>query len=165
MIRKATINDINSIMKVKIEAVNVMKQDNNDQWDDEYPSKEMFINDINSNELYVYEIENEIAGVMCITTKEDDEYKPVNWSVTGKHFIVHRLAIADKFRKNGIAMKLLSYAETLGKENDILIIKLDTFSKNKRAQNLFVKMGYNYVSDIHFPRKKEPYHCYEKIIN
>jgi ribosomal protein S18 acetylase RimI-like enzyme len=165
MIRKATIEDINSIMRIKSEAVNVMNEDNNDQWNNNYPSKEMFINDINSDELYVYEIDEEIAGIICITTKEDEEYKSVNWSATGKQFIVHRLAISDKFRKNGIAMKLLNYAEDLGRKQYISIIKLDTFSKNRRAQNLFTKMGYNYVSDINFPRKKEPYHCYEKVLN
>lgn len=165
MIRRAKIEDINSIMRIKREAINVMKQDNNDQWNDVYPSKEMFISDINSNELYVYEIDDVIAGVICITTKEDEEYKAVNWSVAGNQFIVHRLAISDKFRKNGIAMKLLNFAEDLGRKNNISIVKLDTFSKNKRAQNLFTKMGYKYISDIHFSRKKEPYHCYEKVLN
>ena len=62
MIRKAKLSDLESIMDIINETVKEMKSYGNDQWDDNYPNKETFINDIKNERLYVCEEDNNIKG-------------------------------------------------------------------------------------------------------
>ena len=73
MIRKAKLSDLDRIMEIISEAVAEMKSYGNTQWDENYPSNETFITDINNNSLYVYEEDNLIKGLVCIDTDEDEE--------------------------------------------------------------------------------------------
>ena len=55
MIRKAKLSDLEDIMDIINETIKEMKLYGNDQWDDNYPNKETFINDIKNESLYVCE--------------------------------------------------------------------------------------------------------------
>ena len=46
MIRKAKISDVGTIMTIINETVKEMKSYGNNQWDENYPNSETFINDI-----------------------------------------------------------------------------------------------------------------------
>ena len=76
MIRLASINDIDTIMSIIKEIQKEMKLENNPQWneEDDYPSKDKFLLNIENNAFYVYEIENEIKGFISIT-KDEGEYE------------------------------------------------------------------------------------------
>ena len=56
MIRLARINDLDTIMSIIKEIQKEMKLENNPQWneEDDYPSKDKFLLDIENNSLYVY---------------------------------------------------------------------------------------------------------------
>ena len=68
MIRLATNNDLENIMKIIKEIKLEMQQLNNPQWSekDDYPNEEIFKDDIYYNTLYVLEEENTIKGLICI---------------------------------------------------------------------------------------------------
>ena len=54
MIRKANKNDLSSILNIVEEAKTIMKQDNNNQWDEHYPLEEHFEEDIEKDTLFVF---------------------------------------------------------------------------------------------------------------
>ena len=56
MIRLATKNDLLSITQLVKEAKQIMEEFNNNQWDDEYPAKEHFEEDIENKTLYVLDV-------------------------------------------------------------------------------------------------------------
>lgn len=165
MIRQATIGDIKEIMEIKNQAVTLMKQDDNDQWDENYPSKESFITYINRKEVYVVIIEETLVGMIVITTLQDKWYEDIGWSIKAPLYTLHRLAIKEGFRGNQIASSLLNHAKKLAKDNNIAILKADTYSKNKRMPNIFMKNGFTYVGECYFNQKKLPYLCYEYVID
>ena len=68
MIRKAKISDVGTIMTIINETVKEMKSYGNNQWDENYPNSETFINDIKNDSLYVYEEDNNIKGFIYIKT-------------------------------------------------------------------------------------------------
>lgn len=165
MIRLANGNDIYSIMKIKDDAVLLMEQDNNDQWDKNYPTKESFVNYIIENELYVYQIDSKIVAMIVITDKEDTWYKDVAWSIKDNYYVVHRLAVSSEYAGKGIGKKMLWFAIELAKKNKIDIIKIDTYSKNIRTPRLFTSLGFKYIGDAYFNNKIKPYYCYEYVID
>ena len=121
MIRKAKISDVGTIMTIINETVKEMKSYGNNQWDENYPNSETFINDIKNDSLYVYEEDNNIKGFICIDCNQAAEYENLNWSLNEKCMVAHRIAVNTKFRNGGIATKLMSFCEEIYKNRYLLI--------------------------------------------
>lgn len=135
------------------------------QWNETYPSRQAFENDLRRNELYVIEKAGAICGMVTITTLIDKEYIPVAWLTKNDNAIyIHRLAVQPENQGKGYAQKLMDFAEDLARKQGYSSVRLDTFSKNKRNQNFYEKRGYQKLSDIYFPKQSEyPFHCYELV--
>lgn len=164
MIRKANINDLDSIMGIIKSTVEEMKDYNNTQWDENYPSDKDFVSDIEKQDLYVEEVDGKIAGFICINYDEPKEYIDLNWSSNEKAMVVHRMAVNPHFRKMGIASKLVDFAEELAKENNVLYLKSDTYSINSKMNSLLIKCGFIKIGEMSFLGKEKSFYCYDKIL-
>lgn len=163
MIRLARINDLDTIMSIIKEIQKEMKLENNPQWneEDDYPSKDKFLLDIENNALYVYEIENEIKGFISIT-KDEGEYDELLKTTNKLAFILHRIAIKKENRKEGIASILFKYAEELAEKEKIKLLKGDTEAHNIKMNNLFTKLGYIKKGEFEYEDYPGHYIYYEK---
>ncbi|MBT8259803.1 MAG: GNAT family N-acetyltransferase, partial [Bacteroidia bacterium] len=93
MIRLANTKDIKHILKITNACATHMISKGIYQWNNIYPNMQVFLEDINLGELYVYEMEKIIAGCIAITTVMDKEYKPVKWLTPNTNNVyIHRLA-------------------------------------------------------------------------
>ena len=166
MIRKGLSTDIDRILEITKACAKHMINKGIYQWNEHYPNKLAFENDVNRNELYVLEIEKIIVGCIVISTFRDEEYIPVKWLTPNKNNIyIHRLAIHPKHQGNRNAQKLMDFAEQFAIENNYTSIRLDTFSQNKRNQLFYELRGYKKLEDIYFPKQSEfPFHCYELVL-
>ncbi|PBH92310.1 GNAT family N-acetyltransferase, partial [Clostridioides difficile] len=124
MIRKANMNDLESIMQIIKSTVEEMKTYNNTQWDENYPLEKDFVSDIKKQDLYIYEVDGEVAGFICLNYEEPEEYLGLNWSSNKKAMVIHRMAVNPNFRKTGIASKLVDFAEKLAVENNVSYMSL-----------------------------------------
>ena len=165
MIRKANLNDLNCIMEIVRSIQAEMKQENNPQWneDNDYPSKEKFIEDINKNALYVYETDYSIKGFMSITL-DNKEYDELLKTSNEPAYVLHRLAVRKENRKEGLASKFFEYAESLAKENSISLLKADTEKHNFKMNNLFLKLGFKKKGEFEYADYPGSYIYYEKEI-
>lgn len=164
MIRKASLNDVDSIMDIIKSTVEEMKTYNNTQWDESYPQAKDFIKDIESEELYVEAEGKEIKGFICINYIEPKEYDDLNWVSNSKAMVIHRMAVNPKFRQQGIATKLIKLAEQLALDNNVVYLKTDTYSINTKMNSLFKKCGFNIVGEMSFLGKEKPFFCYDKLL-
>jgi len=166
IIRIAKSEDIAPIMQLIKAVVPLMRAVGNFQWDDSYPNAEVFAADIKSGQLWVAEIENQVAGVTAITTDQQTEYANVGMDITQTAIVTHRLAVNVNFRGKGIAEVLLKQAEVVAKEKGISILRIDTNSNNKATRQLFPKLGYEFMGEIslHF-RPNLRFYCYEKLLS
>lgn len=166
MLRLANINDLDKIMKIIKEIQQEMHEEKNPQWneDNDYPSKDTFLTDIENNSLYIYEDSKELKGFITIT-KDNNEYNGLLKTTNKKANILHRLAIRKENRKEGIASKLFKYAEELAKENDIKILKADTEVHNIKMNTLFIKLGYIKKGEFEYDDYPGHYIYYEKELN
>ena len=166
MIRKGRYADIDKILEVsKLCALHLI-ENKIYQWNEHYPNKEVFIEDIKRNDLYVLEKNSTLIGCIAISTLMDDFYKPLKWLTPNKNNLyIHRLAIHPKSQSNGYAQQLMAFAESYAKENFSTSIRLDTFSQNSRNIKFYEKRGYQRLEGIYFPKQsKYPFYCYELII-
>ena len=165
MIRKATENDIGRIIEITRACAKHMISNGVFQWNEHYPNRAAFINDVDRQELYVLEIENEVIGCIVISTFMDEEYVPVKWLTPNKNNIyIHRLAVYPQCQGQGYAQALMHFAENFARVHKYNSIRLDTFSKNSRNQKFYELRGYQKLDDIYFPKQSNyPFHCYELI--
>ncbi|ARV09793.1 GNAT family N-acetyltransferase [Winogradskyella sp. PC-19] len=166
MIRKARLTDIDTLMQVTKACAKHMISIGIYQWNEHYPNKTAFLNDVKRNELYVLEFENSVIGSVVLSDLMDEEYMPINWlTENDKNLYIHRLAIDPKHQGNGYAQKLMDFAEQFAIDNNYRSIRLDTFSQNKRNQKFYELRGYKRLGDIYFPKQsKYPFHCYELML-
>ena len=166
-IKLAKLSDLDRVKEIAEACAEKMIEDNIFQWNEKYPSKEIFREDIKNNDLFVAWINSEIVGCIMLSSYKDDVYKNVKWiSEDNNNLYIHRLAVHPSFQKKGIARKMMDYAEAYAKSKNHKSIRLDTFSKNHRNNKFYKLRGYIKLDDVFFPNQSEfPFHCYEKLIN
>lgn len=164
MIRKASLNDVNNIMDIIKSTVSEMKTYNNTQWDENYPQAIDFIEDVESGDLYVQDEDGQIKGFICVNYVEPIEYEDLSWESKDKAMVIHRMAVNPNYRQQGIATKLMNFAEKLALKNNVVYLKTDTYSINTKMNSLFKKCGFNLVGEMSFLGKEKPFYCYDKLL-
>jgi len=166
MIRKATIKDIDSILNITKACAKHMINKQIYQWNEHYPNKKAFENDVWRDDLFVIESNSELIGCITISTFMDHEYAPVRWLTPNENNLyIHRLAVYPKFQGKGYAQKLMDYAENYAKTNSFASVRLDTFSKNEKNQKFYEVRGYQRLGNIMFPKQSNyPFYCYELVL-
>lgn len=166
IVRHATLNDIPPIMQLIAEVVPAMNAAGNFQWDSSYPNAAVFEKDIQLGQLWVADINGDIAGVSAITTDQEPEYAQVGWDLNETAIVTHRLAVSTHHRGRGIAAQLMQQAENEAIRRNIKILRIDTNTNNQATQRLFPKLGYMYAGEIGLGfRPNLQFYCYEKRLN
>ncbi|WP_026671963.1 GNAT family N-acetyltransferase [Alkalihalobacterium bogoriense] len=165
MIRKANKDDLVHILQIVNDTIIVMKEEGNDQWNEQYPTSQIFQQDLEQGSLYVKEEERQIVGSITIDQNEAEEYNAISWTYPNRKAVVfHRLCVNPSSRKGGLATLLIQFAENYAKSIGVQYMKIDTYSLNKKAQQLFLKNGYTNVGEMHYQGKENGFYCYEKSL-
>ena len=165
MIRKALWSDLDEIMSIVGKTIEDMKEAKNFQWNSDYPTRDIFADDIKKGELFILEGQGgSIGGMICVNFDEPEEYSGLGWSCKKRAAILHRLVVNSAAKGQGIGTKLMEFAKEKAAQMGTDYIKSDTYSTNKQMTNLFKKMGYKYVGDTRFPGRELQFYCYEKIL-
>lgn len=165
-ISKAELEQLDNIMKFLRKCIGSMHENGINQWDYEYPSKDLIKNDIDSGSLYIL-VENEnILGMVVLSEEQEKEYEYVDWmDKLGRPLIVHRVLVHPERQRQGLGRKLMEFGERFAVENNYTSIRFDTFSRNPSAQLFYTNLGYKRIpGQINLTYREEPYYCYEKIL-
>ena len=140
MIRKAHINDLNSILKVYATAREYMRQSGNpNQWGTNKPPKEQLEDDIRKGELFVGENERgEIHFVFAFILGEDPTYSYIEdgaWLSDAPYGTIHR--IASDGTASGVVKSAVDFCKGI-----IQNIRIDTHHDNKTMQHVVEKIGF-----------------------
>lgn len=160
-------DDIQKALKLTRSCASDMIEKGIFQWNEHYPSKEVFEKDILLSQMWKLEENGDLIGVIVLTEIEDAEYNNVKWLTENRrNLYIHRLAVHPDHQGKGYAQRLMDFAEAYAKKNGYLSIRLDTFSQNKRNQRFYELRNYQKLEEIYFPKQSTyPFYCYEKIIH
>jgi ribosomal protein S18 acetylase RimI-like enzyme len=102
-IRPATKADLSDVMNLVRRVVPLMRESGNFQWDDQYPNRAVFEQDIEKWQLWLADVEGQVAGIAAITTDQEPEYAEVGWDISESAVVVHRLGsrLSWEGRSNG----------------------------------------------------------------
>lgn len=162
-LRQATINDLSAIITIINQAKAYFKSHGINQWQDGYPNEISIVNDIQRKESYVLEENNEILATVMISCAGESNYNYIDgkWLQDDKYLVIHRIAIRDDQKGNGLAKIILDEACKLF---DLPSIRIDTHKDNLSMQRFLAKYGFNYCGIIYL-ENKDTRLAYEKIIN
>lgn len=161
--RIAGIDDLDNICSMVKAAVDTMTEQNIFQWDDLYPAREDFENDIHKRQLYIGLAEETIAVIYVLNQECDEEYRNGDWKYTDTPFyVIHRLCVNPVFQNKGIAKNTLLHIEEQLKSMGAGAVRLDVFSENPFALKLYDGLGYIRTGSAHW--RKGEFYLMEKRI-
>jgi GNAT superfamily N-acetyltransferase len=162
-LRLAHAEDVPLVMDLVRRVVPLMRAAGNLQWDDTYPKADVFLADVELEQLWVMEVEGRLAGAAAITTDQSPEYAQVGWDIHEPAIVVHRLLVDPAQRGLGIASVLMQQAEAVAREQGIGVLRVDTNTNNAATQRLFPKLGYTLSGEISLGfRPGLRFLCYER---
>lgn len=165
LIRLATPSDLPALLRLLKRIIPLMREAGNFQWDDHYPNETVFRQDIVNDQLWVADIDGQLAGVAALTEDQEPEYAQVGFDLSQRAIVTHRLAVDPAFRGQGVGAALLAQAEQIARERGIAFLRIDTNSENQVTQKLFPKLGYAYAGEITLGfRPGLRFLAYEKIL-
>ena len=143
--------DIENIMGLIADAQNWFRKQGIDQWQDGYPTRDIISSDVQGGVNYVIEYNGVTVATAVISFTGEPTYlkiKGKGWQNGNPYAVVHRIAVADKYRRMGIAKELLYFAEELCAERGVSDIRIDTHIDNKPMRGLLKKIGYTHCGRI-----------------
>lgn len=147
-IRKAQINELESILKIYAYAREQMRLSGNPtQWSNNRPTESVVVDDIKNGNSYVILNDSEICGVFSFIVGEEPTYKRIEgeWKSQTPYGTIHRIASSGKIK--GIFQTCLNFCQSR-----ITHLRIDTHRVNKIMQHLIEKNGFErcgiiYVAD------------------
>jgi len=144
-VRKATLDDIEEILKIYEGARSFMRKSGNPtQWQGGYPYPETVRADIESSVLHVIEEDGELYGVFAFITSGDPDYANIEgaWLNDLPYAVIHRVASAGK--RGGMLRICVEYC--LSKASNL---KIDTHEDNIPMQKAVEKEGFIHRGTIY----------------
>ncbi|MBQ3260539.1 MAG: GNAT family N-acetyltransferase [Alistipes sp.] len=170
ILRTAKISDIDTICRIIDEAQAQMARLGIDQWQNGYPDRSSIEADILSGLGLVLCSEEgcEVIAYCAAIFGTEPTYARIDdgrWLTdeNAQYVVVHRLAVADKFKRQGIATEFVRRVEALAIEQDCDSFRIDTHTDNRYMHALCARLGFTrcgtiYVSD------GSPRVAYEKVL-
>ncbi len=150
-VRKATENDLDSIMTIIYNAKQLLKADGSRQWQNGNPDEKTIIDDIRQGYGYLLIVDEQIAGTSALMTVPDPNYEMIDGSWRNNeatYATIHRFAVSDKFRGMHLTGYFLSNLLSLAYSQGFRDFRVDTHEMNIRMQGLIQKFGFSYRGQI-----------------
>lgn len=163
---KAVEADVNSIMKIINKAQAYFKQQDINQWQDNYPNYETVINDINNENGYVLLEDNKVIGTVVFTFDGEKNYDVISngkWINNDKYAVIHRMAVDSNYKGMGLASIIIRNIEGICLNNEIYSIRIDTHIENASMRKMLLKNGFEYCGIIYLDDQSKRV-AYEKTL-
>jgi ribosomal protein S18 acetylase RimI-like enzyme len=158
----ASEHDIDRVMMLVAACIAHMRAAGIDQWDDVYPDRQTMFQDARDGTLYLASVDEEpLVGMLVVNDVQSPEYLDVPWTMAGARIaVVHRLMIDPRYQRRGLARELMRVAEQRARALGCDCVRLDAYSKNPRALDLYHRLGYHDAGSVTF--RKGVFRCFEK---
>lgn len=161
--RLANLTDLNEVMELVNHSIINMEKNNILQWDELYPIREDFIEDIEHENLYVGLCEGKIAVIFVLNKQSDEAYRNGKWLFPDReYYVIHRLCVSPLFQNKGVGKQAMQFIERTLRRKNIQAIRLDVFSQNPYALKLYKNLGYSQVGGADW--RKGRFYLMEKYI-
>lgn len=161
-LRKAELKDWDIITDIYRQAIQEMNNKNIRQWDELYPDALILKEDILKKEMYVGILDKAIVSAVVINREFEEEYRAGQWKYD-RFAVVHRLCVHPACQNKKIGRDTMIQVEVLLQAEGVRSIRLDTFSRNPYALNLYEALGYEKTGEVNW--RKGLFYLLEKPLD
>lgn len=158
--RRAEESDLSAAAAIIAGAVEKMRREGIDQWDERYPSARDLALDIARGELTLLVGEKGPEALFVLNAEQTPDYENGSWREKERFLVLHRLCVAAGAQGKGVASKALARAEEMAKKAGARSLRLDAFRENPAALRLYEGRGYVRRGEISI--RKGVFYLYEK---
>ena len=151
-IRPTRCEDLPQIMKLVADAQRWFFEQGIDQWQDGYPTLEIFASDLRAGNSYVgVSPEGEILLAGTLSFDGEPTYAKIyegSWLNEEPYAVVHRLVVASHCRGEGLAGSFLEHAFAVSLERGVHNMRIDTHRHNLPMQRLLERYRFLHCGRI-----------------
>jgi nitroreductase/GNAT superfamily N-acetyltransferase len=156
--------DADEVLALVVRCRDAMEGTGMEQWPDFYPALDVVTGDIERRVLWILREEGEVVAAVTIDDIQPGPYASIEWRYSEPCICVHRLAVDPSRQREGLAGKMMAFAEQLAARDGCRSVRLDTYGLNDAANSFYGKIGYEKRGTIHLPKKPDEYNCFEKAL-
>jgi GNAT superfamily N-acetyltransferase len=151
IIRRATLEDLDTILTWRAEAVAWLAERGIDQWtyptDPPYPTKDRAIETIAAQQTWMAWDHSTPVGTITVTGYIDPEL----WESTGDPddaLYAHKMIVTRPYSGTGLGAELLDWAAGRAHDQGLGWLRLDAWTTNTRLQNYYLRHGFQHVHTV-----------------
>lgn len=162
--RKALTADIPQITAILKGAVNWMLAAGKQQWDENYPNAIHVSSDIARGVGFVLEDCGKVGAYGAVVFTGEPAYERIDgrWLSWDGYVVVHRLAVDQEIKRQGLGGHFLEAVEDYARSLGIKSFKIDTNFDNAAMLALLHKCGFTYCGEIAYESGTRK--AFEKLI-
>ncbi len=118
---------------------------------DIYPSPEDLSSAIESETLWVCEIDGRYAASMIVNSVPTEGYEKIKWTVDANEnevSFIHALGVHPDFQRKGISNAMVDHAILLARRKGHKAMRLDVLEGNIPAERLYPKHGFGHITTV-----------------
>ena len=161
-------NDIDRVMEIFEDGKEYLRIQGNGQWQDGYPNRDIFLNDIKNHRLFgILDRDNEnIIVAICAITYYEEDYDHLyegSWLSNYDYLVIHRTSVKKEYRNMGYGHDLFALFIDTAKQEGYHSLRVDTHEKNTNMRHVIESAGFTYCGRAILKPNKDRV-VYEKII-
>lgn len=172
ILRPATMEEVPAIWEIILQAKAQMYREGKHQWDENYPTVPILENDVRRGWGYVLVPDNsstqpepDIIAYGAVVFDGEPAYDGLRdgkWLSGQPYVVLHRLAVADSWKRQGMAVRYMQAVCDLSISRGIRSFKVDTNYDNIYMQRVFSRLGFTYCGRIRYDAGERM--AYEKLL-
>ena len=162
-LRLATESDIDRCWEMLQQGKAQMFREGKKQWTETYPSRQSVENDLARGVALVLELDGAVVAYGAVIFDGEPAYAQIEdrWLSHGSYVVIHRLAVADEVKRQGVATEFFRQVMHLASTRGVHSIKVDTNYDNFYMQHLLARLDFTYCGDVSYPQGARM--AYEKV--
>ena len=162
-LRPAAESDIDRCWEMLQQGKAQMFREGKKQWTETYPSRQSVENDLACGVAHVLELDGAVVAYGAVIFDGEPAYAQIEdrWLSHGSYVVIHRLAVADEVKRQGVATEFFRQVMHLASTRGVHSIKVDTNYDNFYMQHLLARLDFTYCGDVSYPQGARM--AYEKV--
>ena len=156
LFRKAKQTDTERIWQIILQAKEQMRRINSRQWNESYPLIENITSDIENGYAYVLCEEDIVIAYGAVVFDGEPAYNHIQgkWLTDLPYVVLHRLAVADEVKNQGVATLFMQKVAELAKQKGIGSFRVDTNFDNLYMQKILSALDFTYCGEVFYDIKQ-----------
>lgn len=162
--RKALEIDTDRIWEIILQAQAQMRKQKSSQWQNGYPAPENIAHDIQCGYGYVMCSDTVVIAYGAVIFDGEPAYDAIDgvWLSKEPYVVLHRLAVADEEKQQGVATEFMQQVEELCRQKGVNSFRVDTKFDNQYMLDMLSTLGFSYCGKVRYAQGFRQ--AYEKLL-